>query len=158
MVYSTIVWTQSLKQYIVNYKLMRLFWILNLQLQSFLGEKNAYFTVIRKQFTQISRNNSVYHIHVILFFPIKWAALNDRVNISICFPRVQKRNFSLSACFLKQGMTISGKDKMGNYKPRLKVCICGGLVLWISKSKDKGCIIHAHDSLFNLGLHSYRPK
>lgn len=93
--YSTIVLTPSLKQYIGNYKLMRLFWILNLQLQSCLGKKNVYFPVIRKQFTQMSRNNQLYHFHNI-FFSIKSTALNDGVNISICFRRVQKRNFSLS--------------------------------------------------------------
>jgi len=32
---------------------------------------------------------------------------------------------------------ILGKDKMGNYKATLKVCICGDLILQISKSADK---------------------
>lgn len=55
-------------------------------------------------------------------------------------------------------MTISGKDKTGNYKASLKAYICGNLVLWISKSTDKGYIIKFPGSLFNMGLHSYEPN
>lgn len=67
----------------------------------------------------------------------------------------QKNTFYLLACFLKQWISILEKEKIGNYKATLKACVCSDLILWISKSTDKGKIIQAYGSFFNVELHSY---